>query len=84
MKLYSLAIEEKLVKEVDKLIKKYGIYSSRSDFIRDAIRTRLIEIKRLLEEEKEERTIEISEETLSKAMEEAIKSHEEKKYTGVH
>ncbi|MCR4335971.1 MAG: ribbon-helix-helix domain-containing protein [archaeon] len=50
MKHYSLVIEEKLVNQVDELIKKHGLYASRSDFIRDAIRQRLIEIKRLLED----------------------------------
>jgi Arc/MetJ-type ribon-helix-helix transcriptional regulator len=48
MKCYSLVIEPRLVKEIDSLIKKHGLYSSRSDFIRDAIRQRLIEIKQLM------------------------------------
>lgn len=48
MKHYSLVIEPKLVKEVDELIRKNGMYSSRSDFIRDAIRARLIEVKKVI------------------------------------
>ena len=63
MKCYSLVIEERLVKEIDGLIKKHGLYSSRSDFIRDAIRQRLIEIKQLMgekvEEEEEEKKKEV-------------------------
>lgn len=54
MKHYSLVIEERLVGEIDKLVSEIGLYSSRSDFIRDAIRARLIEVKRTLAELKEE------------------------------
>jgi len=50
MKHYSLVIEQKLVNQVDELIKKHGLYASRSDFIRDAVRQRLVEIKKLLNE----------------------------------
>lgn len=48
MKCYSLVIEPKLVKEIDKLVKEHGLYSSRSDFIRDSIRARLIEVKKTI------------------------------------
>ncbi len=51
MKHYSLVIEEKLVKEIDRLIKNHGMFSSRSDFIRDAIRARLLELKKLVLED---------------------------------
>ncbi len=85
MKCYSLVIEPKLVKEIDMLIKKYGLYSSRSDFIRDSIRQRLIEVKkmigeRVVEEEpsEERRAMKAKEEKL---IEEAM---EEFKYRGVH
>ena len=82
MKHYSLVIEPRLVAEIDSLIKKHGLYSSRSDFIRDAIRQRLIEIKQLVGEKavlkkkalKEE---ELEDEFVGQAMEEA-------KFPGVH
>jgi Arc/MetJ-type ribon-helix-helix transcriptional regulator len=86
MKQYNLVIEPKLIKEVDKMIKEHGFYSSRSDFIRDAIRTRLFEIKKvILAEELEE---EISEDEMSeeikKQLLEMIKENEKGKYSGVH
>ena len=82
MKHYSLVIEEKLVREIDALIKKHGLYSSRSDFIRDSIRQRLIELKKLVgeavkEEMEPEEEEEVAEEIIEKAMEEF-------KYRGVH
>jgi Arc/MetJ-type ribon-helix-helix transcriptional regulator len=46
-KLISLKLEEKILKEVDKQVKT-GLYSSRTDFIRDAIR-QFIERKEMLE-----------------------------------
>ena len=55
MKHYSLVIDPKLVKQIDKLVKEHGLFSSRSDFIRDAIRARLIEVrKNLLSKELEQ------------------------------
>ena len=85
MKCYSLVIEPKLVKQIDALIKKHGLYSSRSDFIRDAIRQRLIEIKQVITEkvddekatENAEREARREEEMLERAMDEF-------KYRGVH
>lgn len=80
MKHYSLVIEPKLVKEIDALIKKHGMYSSRSDFIRDAVRQRLIELKKLVGEKvKEEKDPE--EEKEAELVEETM---EEFKYGGVH
>ncbi len=80
MKCYSLVIEERLVKEIDGLIKKHGLYSSRSDFIRDAIRQRLIEIKQLMGEKVEE-----EEEEKKKEMQENLEeASEEFKYRGVY
>lgn len=86
MKLYSLVIDDKLIAEVDKLIRKYGLYSSRSDFIRDAIRTRLLEIKRFVGEEAEtgEEESEAAEGAVESAMEELKRQQDEKKFTGVH
>jgi len=40
-------VEPELVGLVDEIVKNEGIYSSRNDFIRDAIRTRVLELKRL-------------------------------------
>ena len=74
MKCYSLVIEPRLVKEIDELIKKHGLYSSRSDFIRDAIRQRLIEIKKVIVEEPEkepdEKEVGEQEEFVEEALEE--------------
>jgi Arc/MetJ-type ribon-helix-helix transcriptional regulator len=83
MKQYNLVIDERLIKEVDKLIKEKGLYSSRSDFIRDAIRARLIELRRtLFEEFIEEETEEHPE--MKELVEQFIREREDRKYTGVH
>ena len=85
MKQYNLVIDEKLIHEVDRFIKKKGLFSSRSDFIRDAIRSRLIEIKKvLLEEAGQEAGEGHDEEPGKEAMEAMLKAHDEKKYTGVY
>ena len=82
MKCYSLVIEPRLVKEIDALIRKHGLYSSRSDFIRDSIRQRMIEIKALVGEKASEEESEKREEAREEALvEEAI---EEFKFRGVH
>lgn len=77
MKHYSLVIEPKLVAQVDDLIKNHGLYSSRSDFIRDAIRQRLIEIRNLVE--KGETTI-----NLEKPATEMTPEEEKEHFRGVH
>ena len=85
MKHYSLVIDPKLVKEIDKLIKEHGLFSSRSDFIRDAIRARLIEVRQSLlgkETEKNPTGKELEQE--EKAVEEAMKEIDEHKFGGVH
>lgn len=90
MKCYSLVIEPRLVKEIDALIKKRGMYSSRSDFIRDAIRQRLIEVKKLLGEKGEEKGSEEEDEGKLSAKEEREQEKlieeamDEFKYRGVH
>ena len=81
MKCYSLVIEPKLVKEIDALVKKHGMYSSRSDFIRDAIRPRLIEVKTLMGDKPKEKPAEKEEEREEGFVEEAM---DEFKYRGVH
>jgi len=85
MKCYSLVIEKRLVEKIDELVKEHGMYSSRSDFIRDAIRQRLIELKKLFEEQalelEQQEPDEEEEEGQAEAVEEAM---EEFKYRGVH
>ena len=80
MKCYSLVIEPRLVKEIDALVKKHGLYSSRSDFIRDAIRQRLIEIKQLMGEKVEEE----EDEGKDEGPENPEEAGEEFKYRGVY
>ena len=43
---YTITAEPQLMKEVDKVIKKTGLYNSRNDFVRESIRTHLREIRR--------------------------------------
>ncbi len=82
MKHYSLVIEPRLIKEVDALIKKHGLYSSRSDFIRDAIRQRLIEIKQIMgEQQEEDEKLSAKERKEQEMLEKAI---DEFKYRGVY
>ena len=87
MKQYNLVIDEKLIDEVDRFIRKRGLFHSRSDFVRDAIRSRLIEIKKVVFEEEAAARHEHDhpdEETSKEAMEALLKAHDEKKFTGVH
>ncbi len=44
MILISMKIEKELLEEVDKVVRE-GLYSSRSEFIREAIRQLLIKVK---------------------------------------
>ncbi len=44
MKQYVMNVEPTLIKEVDELIKRKKHYSSRNEFIRDAIRSKVKEI----------------------------------------
>ena len=87
MKRYSLVIDSKLVREIDRLIAQHGIFSSRSDFIRDAIRSRLIEVRKSIlgkgvvkEKRKSKAELEREQEAVEAAMEEA---EEEYKFSGV-
>ncbi|MBN2067745.1 MAG: ribbon-helix-helix protein, CopG family [Candidatus Diapherotrites archaeon] len=97
MKCYSLVIDPKLVKEIDNLIKEHGLFSSRSDFIRDAIRARLIEVRKSIlgkgELDLGEKGLGAKgrgkqsrekEEQEGKAVEEAMEEIEEYKFGGVH
>jgi Arc/MetJ-type ribon-helix-helix transcriptional regulator len=85
MKCYSLVIDPKLVKEIDRLVKEHGLFSSRSDFIRDAIRARLFEVKKtILGKEAKEKVSgkELARE--EKLVDEAMEEVEEYKFGGVH
>ena len=84
MKHYSLVIDPKLVKEIDKLVKDHGIFSSRSDFIRDAIRARLIEVRKSLLSNADEEIDEEEIEKEEKAVEGAMEELDEYKFEGVH
>ena len=84
MKHYSLVIDPKLVKQIDKLVKEHGLFSSRSDFIRDAIRARLIEIRKNLLNKELKNPDEEELEQEEKVVEEAMKELDEYKYEGVH
>ncbi len=49
MKMLSVAIDKDYVKVIDKLISSSGLYSSRSEFMKDAIRKNLVELIKLNE-----------------------------------
>jgi len=85
MKCYSLVIDQKLVKEIDKLVKEHGLFSSRSDFIRDAIRARLIEVKKtLIGKEVDEKVSRKELEREERLVEEVMEERDDYKYSGVH
>ncbi len=85
MKHYSLVIDPKLVRQIDKLIKQHGLFSSRSDFIRDAIRARLIEVKKtILGKEAREKPSRKELAREEKLVEEVMEDRDEHKYGGVH
>ncbi|MBN2067747.1 MAG: ribbon-helix-helix protein, CopG family [Candidatus Diapherotrites archaeon] len=48
MRQYVMNVEPKLIAEVDRIIKKEKLYSSRNEFIRDAIRGKVLDYRRLL------------------------------------
>lgn len=85
MKQYNLVIDERLIAEVDRLIEEHGLYHSRSDFIRDAIRSRLLELKRLLSEAPREEEEEGAEShALAEPEATLLGVFDEHKYGGVH
>lgn len=45
MKQYAITVEPGLMKQVDEVVKVFGLYHSRNDFIRDAIRNRLLDLQ---------------------------------------
>ncbi len=46
MKQFCITLEPKLVKEVDECVKSGGLHSSRNDFVRDAVRGKVMEMRR--------------------------------------
>jgi Arc/MetJ-type ribon-helix-helix transcriptional regulator len=50
MKMLSVAVDETYARAIDEVIKSTKIYSSRSEFLKDAIRKNLAEILRLGED----------------------------------
>ncbi|MFH1751575.1 MAG: ribbon-helix-helix domain-containing protein [archaeon] len=47
MKQYVMNVEPELIKSVDLLVGKEGLYSSRNEFVRDAIRSKVLEYRKL-------------------------------------
>ncbi|MBI5884675.1 hypothetical protein HZB89_01105 [archaeon] len=47
MKQFVMNVEPLLVREVDKIVKSEKLYSSRNDFVRDAIRSKVLEYRKL-------------------------------------
>lgn len=45
MKQYALTIDPKLMKKVDEIVKKEGLYHSRNDFVRDALRAKVLALE---------------------------------------
>ncbi|MBI5884606.1 ribbon-helix-helix protein, CopG family [archaeon] len=45
LKQYAITIDPKLMKKVDEAVKKDGLYHSRNDFVRDAIRAKLVDLE---------------------------------------
>ena len=45
MKQYCITLEPKLVKEVDECVKSEGLHSSRNDFVRDAVREKVMAMR---------------------------------------
>lgn len=52
MKTLTIAVNEKYVELLDKAIKDSGIYSSRSEFMKDAIRAKMLKLLELEDEVK--------------------------------
>lgn len=47
MKQFVMNVEPQLIKEVDELVGKEGLYSSRNEFVRDALRSKVMEYRKL-------------------------------------
>lgn len=52
MKTLTVAVDEKYVKLLDRVIKNSGLYSSRSEFVKEAVRQKMLRIIELDEEVK--------------------------------
>jgi Arc/MetJ-type ribon-helix-helix transcriptional regulator len=47
LKQYVMNMEPQLIKEVDEIVKKEKLHSSRNEFIRDSVREKVLEYRRL-------------------------------------
>ena len=52
MKTLTIAVDEKYVELLDRIIKNSGLYSSRSEFMKDAVRAKMLKLLELEEEVK--------------------------------
>ncbi len=50
MKMLSVQVHEKMAEQIDSLISRSGLYSSRSEFLKDAIRKCIMELETLPDE----------------------------------
>lgn len=50
MKQYAFTVDENLIRLVDEIVKETGLYHSRNDFVRDALRSKVLEFRRALSE----------------------------------
>ena len=82
---YRLSVDAGLVREIDKIVKGRGFFRSREEFVHDSIRSRILEIKHVLLEERGLDESEDDEETLEQEIHDRLlKELDAKKYTGVH
>ncbi len=49
MKMLSVQVEDKFVLAIDEMVKLSGLYSSRSEFLKDALRKNLAETRKMME-----------------------------------
>lgn len=52
MKTLTIAVDEKYVEFLDRVVKESGLYSSRSEFMKDAVREKMLKLMELDEEVK--------------------------------
>ncbi|MFH0970841.1 MAG: ribbon-helix-helix domain-containing protein [Candidatus Diapherotrites archaeon] len=50
MKMLSVQVEDKMASKIDALVSRSGLYSSRSEFLKDAIRKCIVELETLSDE----------------------------------
>jgi metal-responsive CopG/Arc/MetJ family transcriptional regulator len=47
MKQFSITLESEMVKDIDLIVKKERMHNSRNDFVRDAVRSKIMEFRKL-------------------------------------